>query len=441
MTPEMHQKIERPRNVFGWFAASIGLHVTIIAAIVYISPLGTLMFGSSGEQEEMRLSGDRLANMVEEFRTSIRGKVRDDVDKLIAGQKTLMGIRDRKFKQASVTLAQAPAGKSNVDVAPVLAKYERLALTTIYDTCLALESSIADRYQEIRGAKVMLIREGSSFAEAFAGSRVPRPAHPVFEAQLLNGEIRRSSDLNLFKERVALMQQEIRNIANYTGNLVKMIEAMEANEGVTVELVAREGGDAGAYNGPPLRPDEIFASHEYKEGAIKSLPGRKLLGTAPPTLWMYVDTWWTLGPFDSRGRRDLDSKFLPEAIVDLDAEYPGKMGTVRWNYHQYSRPRIEPVDSDGRYNVHTSAIYYGYTRIYSDAKRKVWMAMGSDDYGKLWINDQLIWVSPKNPKPYKEDENMQEVELQQGVNKVLFRCENAGGTMGWCLFLCTKPSQ
>jgi hypothetical protein len=65
----------------------------------------------------------------------------------------------------------------------------------------------------------------------------------------------------------------------------------------------------------------------------------------------------------------------------------------------------------------------------------VWIATGTDDYGKLWVNDALIWRSPKERKPYNATENIQLTNFKQGQNKILYRVENAGGTMGFSLML------
>jgi hypothetical protein len=65
----------------------------------------------------------------------------------------------------------------------------------------------------------------------------------------------------------------------------------------------------------------------------------------------------------------------------------------------------------------------------------VWIATATDDYGKLWINDDLVWKSPKTRKPYNATENIQRADLKQGQNKILYRVENAGGTMGFSLMI------
>ena len=41
-------------------------------------------------------------------------------------------------------------------------------------------------------------------------------------------------------------------------------------------------------------------------------------------------------------------------------------------------------------------------------------------------------------KAYRADEYTGEMELEAGLNEILYRCENGGGTMGWSLVLHTQ---
>lgn len=158
--------------------------------------------------------------------------------------------------------------------------------------------------------------------------------------------------------------------------------------------------------------------------------------------WLYVDSWYIIGPFPGdRRRENLDVRFGPETNVNLDDVFTGKDDQeIRWRYKKVGYAgtaegqktaywKIEPPVVD------TYAIYYAFTEIYSDRPREVWIATATDDYGKLWINDELVWQSPKHRKPYNATENIQKIELQQGQNKVLYRVENAGGTMGFSLMI------
>jgi hypothetical protein len=85
----------------------------------------------------------------------------------------------------------------------------------------------------------------------------------------------------------------------------------------------------------------------------------------------FADRWYLLGPFDNAGRANIENQFPPETLVDSNATY-----------------------------------------------------VGSDDFSKLWIEDQFVWASGTKLKPWRVDEGFRKVRLKQGVNRVLFRVEN-----------------
>ena len=85
-----------------------------------------------------------------------------------------------------------------------------------------------------------------------------------------------------------------------------------------------------------------------------------------PGGWMYLESWWILGPFPNPDRVNITRKFPPESVIDLDAAYEGAGGLVKWQFSQARTPF-----PSGRPNRHRSevippnrrefAIWYGYT--------------------------------------------------------------------------------
>ena len=68
----------------------------------------------------------------------------------------------------------------------------------------------------------------------------------------------------------------------------------------------------------------------------------------------------------------------------------------------------------------------------------VWIAVGSDDFSKLWIDDQLVWASGQQQKSWRVDEGFRKVHLKQGVNRVLFRVENGRAQTEFSLVVCAQ---
>lgn len=171
---------------------------------------------------------------------------------------------------------------------------------------------------------------------------------------------------------------------------------------------------------------------------LVAAPGRVVGPDMIPGRWIFVDSWYLLGPFDNAARANIDKQFAPEALVDLDATYAGKNDRpVRWTFFQSAQPRVVPPFDD--FNPLPSVgedrasfklrdleyiIYYGYTELRAVAACDIWLAIGSDDFSKLWINDQLVWASGKSHKSWRIDEGYRKVHLEAGINRVLIRVEN-----------------
>ena len=169
---------------------------------------------------------------------------------------------------------------------------------------------------------------------------------------------------------------------------------------------------------------------------------------------MFVDSWYLIGPFDNTGRANIEKQFPPETVVDLNATYVGKRGQpVRWEFHQSPQPRVVPPfdnfnplpsgATDGGGGAFKARdleyiIYYGYTELRAETDGDVWLAVGSDDFSKVWLEDQLVWASGKQQKSWRMDEGFRKVHLKRGVNRVLFRVENGRAQTEFSLAVCAQ---
>ncbi len=182
-------------------------------------------------------------------------------------------------------------------------------------------------------------------------------------------------------------------------------------------------------------------------------PGRRFAASGASADWIFVDSWYIIGPFDNAGRRNINKQFPPETIVDLNASYPGKRDVpIRWEFFQSGTPGIMPpfdgynavVRRPGltpRQNYMENlqfAIYYAYTELYFEQDCDLWVAIGSDDFSKVWIEDQLIWSSGKRLKAWRVDEGLRKVHFKKGVNRILYRIENANNITQFSFVLCLQ---
>jgi hypothetical protein len=430
------QPAEASSSLTRWVVGSIIVHVAAVAVLM-LTPLRSWVFSGTAQKAEISIDGPGLARIVDQMRSLEAVKLRRMLRDLDQLRVRIVAIRDSQVAQLQTAGGKPIALSASVGEAVA----EDAGIRAIYDTARRSEAAVARYYQELRAA-MLARRDGIGMDEAMANARVPVPVRaeldPILEAVITTS---RDGTLVRFKETLRQADTEVQNMIDATTNLVKMAQQLEDAEkfGITMDINPRTQDAGGLDSGPVLLPTELVPSEITPgQGDFNPLPGRRLAGEGDPTTWFFIDSWWVLGPFDNSGRRLLNARFLPEATVDLDAVANGKRlknGTVpqiRWEWTTSSTLKIQPRVTE-RY-----AIYYAWTEVWSDRDRDVWIATGSDDFGKLWINDELVWVSPETAKPFNAAENTQVVHLRQGHNKILFRCENAGGTMGWSLLMCAK---
>lgn len=134
----------------------------------------------------------------------------------------------------------------------------------------------------------------------------------------------------------------------------------------------------------------------------QALPGRRFSKSADRKGWLYINTWYMIGPWESFGREDFSIVHPPEISVDFDAVYtdgqvgtgvmetdshPIKVigeevyldGTLRWKFMQSeSMHNTVPVTTG-------HSTYYAYTELYFDEATTMLVAIGTDDSGRVWI--------------------------------------------------------
>ena len=237
-------------------------------------------------------------------------------------------------------------------------------------------------------------------------------------------------------------KQDDAHHAKDLSNLMKgMASKATPNQAKAESTGGGGGGGEGSTEGTGLAPGgqgNVSAANPAPFLAPKgfgSVPGRKVIGSGPSADWMYVDSWYVIGPFPNPGRRNLNTAFPPETVIDLDATYPGlDMKPVKWRFLQSGAPMVNPAGKEM-----VQAIYYAVTEVWFDQPTDTWVAMGADDFAKVWINGMPVWSSLSRPKPWIVNEAFRKVHFIKGVNRILFRIENAIGFTDLSFLICTKP--
>lgn len=154
---------------------------------------------------------------------------------------------------------------------------------------------------------------------------------------------------------------------------------------------------------------------------IKKIQFTRRIGgdCARPAPWIAPDVWYIIGPFPNRWRSQIETSFPPEVEIDRDATYEGRDGRpLAWEYVRTRQLNVRPPD------MADFGVYYAYTEINCATPIDCWLAIGSDDYSKVWLNGFLIWSGSKNEKVWNATEGFRRVHFQQGVNRILYRLEN-----------------
>jgi hypothetical protein len=220
---------------------------------------------------------------------------------------------------------------------------------------------------------------------------------------------------------------------------VTMGGRMQQGSGQKDENYRRVAGRAGEYVGQPGSRNEPGSGADLLPGNVLSLDETS---RAMPGGWMYLESWWIIGPFPNPDRVNITRKFPPESVIDLDAAYEGAGGLVRWEFKQARTPF--PSDKPNRHrsevippNRREFAIWYGYTILRVDRECDVWLAAGSDDRSDVWVNGMKVWASGNNRKVWTIDEGFRRIHLQKGANSVLVRLENGPGPTSFSV--CVSP--
>ena len=215
----------------------------------------------------------------------------------------------------------------------------------------------------------------------------------------------------------------------------------QSGTGSKDENYRRIGGRGGEYVGQPESRKDAGTGEDLLPGNVLAVDETS---RGMPGGWMYLESWWIIGPFPNPDRVNITRKFPPESVIDLDAAYEGAGGLVKWQFSQARTPF--PSDKPNRHrsevippNRREFAIWYGYTILRVDRECDVWLAAGSDDRSDVWVNGMKVWASGNNRKVWTIDEGFRRIHLKKGANPVLVRLENGPGPTSFSV--CVSPHE
>ena len=208
----------------------------------------------------------------------------------------------------------------------------------------------------------------------------------------------------------------------------------QASDGTATAFKASTAGGSGLKGLKTKIPSELIKA--------KALPGRRFRQESQRQGWLFIDTWYVIGPWENRGRLAYEVTHPPEVEIDLDASYQdGKLidpkGSerypLRWTFVQSDIMRITPPNERGH------STYYAYTEVYFDEPARMLVAIATDDAARMWVNDQLVWED-QGLSGWHLNEGFRVIDFKQGFNKFLVRIENSPVLCEFSVLLC-PPDQ
>jgi hypothetical protein len=359
-------------------------------------------------------------------------------------------------------------------------------VAALYRQARTMEDMIAESFKEVRAMDLAMVRD-VKLEDARNDIDVVRPVRPELNDSLLKEAVRTNDVFEEHKEELKVALRETNSMVDLGHRMLEManqsvdkmrfgtdagnmdfempeapdfaliirelamedvsgrfsdmsgmMQAMEDGELMQGQAARRRGsmGEEGMeelLQGAPM----LLGAGEDQGGPIPQIDpdipavgARKIVDGGQPGEWMFIDSWWTLGPFPNPNRINIDREFPPDSLVDLDAAYVGKDSrTIRWQFVQSEKPQIVPP------NAEPYGIWYAYTEFYCDRPRDVLVAMGTDDRGNLKINGVPVWISSKRLKGWDIDEVWRKVHLNEGINRILYRVENGWMHIGFSLVM------
>lgn len=338
-----------------------------------------------------------------------------------------------------------------------------------------IEGAINSTYDQIRAAELAQVAQ-VSLAEA-AGRVLPTPtperANPFVQAAAASEDA--SADLSASTAAMKEAERQVGEIAQMAANRLALAQGLapaQTKEMDAGKLFAQhelqqlaftnkrfsdvaslmrsalegEGGDdkdkdreAGAAqraDSPPVRRQDRLT-----DGAVaNALPGRRFSKNSSRKGWLYLDTWYVIGPWPNSDTTTFEPVHPPEQEINLDARYEGSIYTeeqaqldarrnidrgyspglprqLRWKFTQSDGARLVVPDERG------NSTYYAYTDVFFEEAQEMLVSMGTDDSGRLWINGLPVGQD-KGLSPWAIDETVRKVYFQKGYNPILVRLEN-----------------
>ena len=344
----------------------------------------------------------------------------------------------------------------------------------LYDRARAVEAEINMHYRDARAAQ-MAVDANLAFADAEARmAGQAGVARPDLSADLDASKLETVGDLNRFREGLEQATGEADSMEARSRLLVSQAKGTARDPGersAFVRSIRRPGGGggSGAGGGGGAGGDAVamndqleqkggafmpFSKHkssvrvDHERVLAQAMPGRRISSDAERQGWLYVNTWYIIGPWENGGAIEYENTHPPEFEIDFDAEYlDGKQGVfttstkeqvemdgrLKWRFTQCDSIRVLP------YVQSPDSTFYAYTEVFAEEAMDMVVGIPSDDCTKVWVNGEKVWEE-FGQSGWGLSESFTRVSFAKGANTVLIRLENGPHQTQFSFFICPEDA-
>jgi hypothetical protein len=139
-----------------------------------------------------------------------------------------------------------------------------------------------------------------------------------------------------------------------------------------------------------------------------------------PSAFGWVSDWKVIGPFDNKDRAGFEKVFPPEQGIDLNAEYDGLNGKVKWQDFKVQGD-YGLVDLNKPLGALKEVTGYAYTEFHAEKARPVELRIGCKNGWKVWLNGKYLFGRDEYHRGAEIDQYRLASELKPGKNIILVK--------------------
>ncbi len=339
----------------------------------------------------------------------------------------------------------------------------------LYQAARELEEQTQALVDDTRAAE-MAMRSETSFGTARKKLTSHAPDREDLTPALTDNGAGTIGELNAYRSALQQATNQVQSMSDRTAAMTRGVQAIQSRRASSAAAGGSSAGSAGQDGYADMTEGGLSVgggsgmgnSSGYRAGSAdaggqsntpskakgemrlpksmitaNALPGRMLTDASARKGWLYLDTWYVIGPWNVNYKNTFSDIHPPELGIDFDATYTdGKFKNspkhpyhqMRWEFIQSDKMMLQPPQVFG------SETWYAYTEVYSDKTRDMLLAVASDDFAKVWLNEKVVWDDPSQ-SAYDMGEALRKVTFHQGFNRILIRVGNGPGPMVWSVLI------